>query len=231
MPQLSDSMSEGTVLSWLKADGEQVGVGDELVEIETDKAAMTYAAEAAGYLVTIANEGETCPVGSTIARLLDRPPDDPPSLDGESPSTVQPSGPPLPVAGPDAGLPPPAPATPPTVPSAVRISPLARRMALKHDVDPADVRGSGPGGDIVVADIAIAAGVQPDRGRAGVATQSPVREDSLSRLRRHPSPSEPGQGRGDRDRADQGPAGCSQTDGRIEGHRARVLDGLGLRHR
>ena len=48
MPRLSDSMEEGTILKWLKADGDEVARGDELVEIETDKATMTYEADAAG---------------------------------------------------------------------------------------------------------------------------------------------------------------------------------------
>ena len=48
MPRLSDSMEEGTILKWLKADGDAVSSGDEIVEIETDKANMTYEAEADG---------------------------------------------------------------------------------------------------------------------------------------------------------------------------------------
>jgi pyruvate dehydrogenase E2 component (dihydrolipoamide acetyltransferase) len=42
MPRLSDSMEEGTILKWLKSDGDEVSEGDELAEIETDKATMTY---------------------------------------------------------------------------------------------------------------------------------------------------------------------------------------------
>ena len=60
MPRLSDSMEEGTILSWLKAEGEEVAAGDELVEIETDKANMVYEADAAGTLIEIlAAEGTT----------------------------------------------------------------------------------------------------------------------------------------------------------------------------
>jgi glycine cleavage system H lipoate-binding protein len=50
MPRLSDSMEEGTILAWLKKVGDEVSVGDELVEIETDKANMSYEAEVAGTL-------------------------------------------------------------------------------------------------------------------------------------------------------------------------------------
>src|SRR5215470_8295998 len=69
MPRLSDSMEEGTILKWLKSDGDEVSKGDELVEIETDKANMTYEADADGTLEIVAQEGDSLPVGETIARL------------------------------------------------------------------------------------------------------------------------------------------------------------------
>ena len=68
MPRLSDSMEEGTILQWLKA------VGDELVEIETDKANMVYEADTAGTLVEIvAEEGATMPIGEVIDPRTLRP--------------------------------------------------------------------------------------------------------------------------------------------------------------
>jgi pyruvate dehydrogenase E2 component (dihydrolipoamide acetyltransferase) len=70
MPRLSDSMEEGTVLKWLKAVGDEVAVGDELVEIETDKANMVYEAPDAGVLTEIiAEEGATLPIGEVIATV------------------------------------------------------------------------------------------------------------------------------------------------------------------
>src|SRR2546423_9487585 len=72
MPRLSDSMEEGTVLRWLKSVGDEVAIGDELVEIETDKANMVYEADTAGTLVEmLAQEGDTLPVGDPIARVGD----------------------------------------------------------------------------------------------------------------------------------------------------------------
>ena len=69
MPRLSDSMEEGTILTWLKQVGDEVAVGDELVEIETDKANMAYESDVAGTLTEIlAQEGETLPIGAPIAR-------------------------------------------------------------------------------------------------------------------------------------------------------------------
>ena len=69
MPRLSDTMEEGTILRWLKADGEQVARGEELVEIETDKATMTYESDQAGLLRIIAAEGSTLAVGEPIAEV------------------------------------------------------------------------------------------------------------------------------------------------------------------
>ena len=69
MPRLSDSMEEGTILKWLKSDGDEVSKGEELVEIETDKANMTYEADQDGTLKIVAQEGDTLAVGETIASI------------------------------------------------------------------------------------------------------------------------------------------------------------------
>ena len=69
MPRLSDSMEEGTILKWLKAAGDEVSKGDELVEIETDKATMTYEADSDGTLEIVAEEGSTLSIGEVIARI------------------------------------------------------------------------------------------------------------------------------------------------------------------
>jgi pyruvate dehydrogenase E2 component (dihydrolipoamide acetyltransferase) len=70
MPRLSDSMEEGTVLKWLVDEGGEVKRGEPLVEIETDKANMTYDADSDGVLVEIvAQEGDTLPIGEVIARI------------------------------------------------------------------------------------------------------------------------------------------------------------------
>src|SRR5262249_36502289 len=72
MPRLSDSMEEGTVLKWLKSAGDEVAVGDELVEIETDKANMVYESDLAGTVVELPGQGgDSLPVGDPIARVGD----------------------------------------------------------------------------------------------------------------------------------------------------------------
>jgi pyruvate dehydrogenase E2 component (dihydrolipoamide acetyltransferase) len=167
MPRLSDSMEEGTIIKWLKAEGEEVARGDELVEIETDKATMTYEADTDGVLQILAAEGDTLPVGELIARL-----------DGAGESAAQPAGdeeaPPTPAeVGPEEEAPPPPPepgpqpapqAAPPSVPEPardggerVKASPIARRMAREKGLDLSSLSGTGPGGRIVRADVESAA--------------------------------------------------------------------------
>src|SRR5690606_38418470 len=80
MPKLSDSMEEGSILTWLKRVGDEVAVGDELVEIEADKANVVYAAEQAGTLIQLlAEEGDAVAVGDPIALIGERA-----ELDGEA---------------------------------------------------------------------------------------------------------------------------------------------------
>ena len=168
MPRLSDSMEEGTILKWLKAPGDQVELGEELVEIETDKANMVYEADAGGTLIEIvAAEGDTLPIGQVIARVGE--PGEEPSGDGAvaepKKATAEPE---KEVAEPERAAA--APAAPPAeAPSAgasadadgrVKASPLARRIARERGLDLAGLAGSGPGGRIVKADVesAIAGG-------------------------------------------------------------------------
>ncbi|MBS1860524.1 MAG: 2-oxo acid dehydrogenase subunit E2 [Actinobacteria bacterium] len=148
MPKLSDSMEEGTILSWLLAAGAEVVPGQDLLEVETDKANMTVEAEGSGALQILVAEGETVAVGTPIARL---------------------------GAGEDAA-PPPAPSPPAAAAAAApaaassngaaaagdtrRSTPLARRLARVHRVAIDSIgSGSGVGGRIVKADVLAAAGV------------------------------------------------------------------------
>jgi pyruvate dehydrogenase E2 component (dihydrolipoyllysine-residue acetyltransferase) len=166
MPRLSDSMEEGTILAWLKQVGDEVAIGDELVEIETDKANMAYEADTAGTLQEIlAQEGETLPIGTPIARIGENGSGGSSSRDeGARPAGPVTAGepPPLPVAKASSG------AVPPTVPPAgeseaadgerVKASPLARRLAKEKGLKLGSLHGSGPGGRIVKSDVEGAAG-------------------------------------------------------------------------
>ena len=172
MPRLSDSMEEGTILRWLKSAGDQVELGEELVEIETDKANMVYEAPAGGTLIeTLAQEGDTLPIGQAIARVGE--PGEQPSGDGaaakrEPEAAAEAAPAEARVEVPPAEAPAPAASATP-VPAAatgdgrVKASPLARRIASEKGLDLAALSGSGPGGRIVKADVerAIAAGPAP----------------------------------------------------------------------
>ena len=147
MPRLSDSMEEGTILQWLKAVGDEVVVGDELVEIETDKANMAYEADVAGTLTEIlVQEGETVPIGTPIAKVGEA---------GETPAT-EPEEREEPVAAETStttAAPPRAPAVEHDDGHRPKASPLARRLAKEQGLDLNQLQGSGPGGRIVKADV------------------------------------------------------------------------------
>jgi len=164
MPRLSDTMEEGTILRWLKSDGELLARGEELVEIETDKATMTYESDQEGVLEILAPEGSTLAVGEPIARVgalgagapvvSPSPPAEEDEAPASEPTSVQAGG----EKPPDGGLRMPTPA--PVGPGSddqqgerVKASPLARRIARESGVDLDTVTGSGPGGRIVKADV------------------------------------------------------------------------------
>jgi pyruvate dehydrogenase E2 component (dihydrolipoamide acetyltransferase) len=157
MPRLSDTMEEGTVLRWLKRDGEHVSRGEELVEIETDKAAMVYESDQEGLLQIVAQEGDTLPVGAPIAHV--GPGTDAGGADAaEAPRPAEhtPAGGPAAAQAAAAGRAAEA-ALRPTGDAGegerVRASPLARRIARESGVDLHTLTGSGPGGRIVKADV------------------------------------------------------------------------------
>jgi pyruvate dehydrogenase E2 component (dihydrolipoamide acetyltransferase) len=170
MPRLSDSMEEGTVLKWLVEEGGEVKRGEPLVEIETDKANMTYEADTDGVLVEVlAKEGDTLTIGEVIARIGEA---------GEAKGgAVEKDEEPEAAAEPEAE-PEPEPEQEPAREEAktatateespsqsngagdgerVKASPIARRMARELNVELARLEGSGPGGRIVKADVQAAA--------------------------------------------------------------------------
>jgi pyruvate dehydrogenase E2 component (dihydrolipoamide acetyltransferase) len=161
MPKLSDSMEEGTILSWLKADDDEVTAGEDLVEIETDKATVTHVAEAAGVLTIVAPEGTSLPVGATIARLgvtADAPSPEAPAPRANGRAADASNG--QPAA--DSGVAVPAAAASPAQGDGnVRATPLARRIAAAHGVALDDVAGSGPLGRVTRSDVLRAAGIEP----------------------------------------------------------------------
>jgi len=164
MPALSPTMEEGTLSKWLVKVGDQVSAGDIMAEIETDKATMEFEAVDEGIIAHIQVEegAEGVAVGTVIATLAE---------EGEDPADVKPAGggdaAPAPApAKEQAAAPAPAPAPEPAAalatnpapapaPSGERIiaSPLAKRIAEQKGIDLSSVKGSGPNGRIVKADV------------------------------------------------------------------------------
>jgi pyruvate dehydrogenase E2 component (dihydrolipoamide acetyltransferase) len=150
MPALEMAQETGKVISWLKQEGETVAKGEPLLEIETDKAVMEIESPGEGILAAVkAQAGAEVPVGQTIAWIVqpgETPPaDEAPVASGRKTSTTVHSSATVPAAT-------------STQPAAdIRTSPKARRLAAERGVDLGQVRGSGPGGEILASDILAAA--------------------------------------------------------------------------
>ncbi|UNC14438.1 pyruvate dehydrogenase complex dihydrolipoamide acetyltransferase [Acidiphilium multivorum] len=164
MPALSPTMTEGTLARWLKKEGETIKAGDVIAEIETDKATMEVEAVDEGVLgkILVAAGSENVAVNAPIAILVEpgeAVPDSAPAAPAPKPAAA-----PEPVAAPaPAAAAPAAPAAETTGHSErVFASPLARRMAQQAGIDLATLKGSGPNGRIVKADIDAARGRAPE---------------------------------------------------------------------
>ncbi|MEM6478878.1 MAG: pyruvate dehydrogenase complex dihydrolipoamide acetyltransferase [Pseudomonadota bacterium] len=153
MPALSPTMEEGTLARWLVKEGDEVASGDLLAEIETDKATMEFEAVDEGVIgkILVAEGSEGVKVNSPIAVLLG---------DGENAADIASAAPvkaeaPAPAAEPGPPVSAPVAATVPAASSGDRVfaSPLARRIAKDKGFDISAIKGSGPHGRIVKADV------------------------------------------------------------------------------
>ena len=155
LPRLGQGMESGTIVRWLKSEGEQVARGEPLFELDTDKVTQEVEAEANGVLLKIAvAEGEV-PVGQTVAFIGDK---------GEAvPETTEAAPSPTPIEAERTSEPEPAAPLeapePSTTNGRIKASPLARRLARERGIDLATLRGTGPEGRIVAEDV--------ERGEAG----------------------------------------------------------------
>lgn len=194
MPKLSDSMEQGTIISWFKATGDQVESGDELLEIETDKATMAYPAKVAGALEILVEVGATVPVGEVIGRIgaAISPPNfgGPGATPTETPETCAAAT----VAGEgrngleivrSSALIDPA-VSPASTRAAAgnerfKVTPLARRVAAAHGVPLENVRGTGPLGRITRADVLNTVGVDPQDPRVRLQVPAPAATETAPR--------------------------------------------------
>ena len=155
MPALSPTMTEGTLTRWLKHEGDAIKAGDVIAEIETDKATMEVEAVDEGVLgkILIADGTENVKVNAPIAVLVDEGE----AVPSEAPAATAAKAPPQADAPPVGAA-----KQPPAVPLAnghagsgerIFVSPLARRMAAQAGINLSGLKGTGPNGRIVRADI------------------------------------------------------------------------------
>lgn len=163
MPQLSDTMTEGTLIRWLVKVGDKVDVGDPLAEVETDKATMEMVAFDEGTIGAIyMDEGTKSPVGETLAVIIEEGEDVPhkpaasdqaSSSDDDSESKeVNDAEEPEPIETESNELS----STDNSDGKRIKASPLAKKIAKSKGVDLNKIKGSGPGGRIVKKDIVMA---------------------------------------------------------------------------
>ena len=160
LPQLGETVTEGTITKWFKKVGDTVAADEPLFEVSTDKVDTEVPSPIAGTLTEIrANAGDTVPVGTVVAVV---------GAAGSAPAAAAPAAPaaPAPAAAAPAApaAPPPAPVVPPAPPVAAApapaadaapsagpgllLSPVVRRLLADHGIDPSAVAGTGPGGRI-----------------------------------------------------------------------------------
>ena len=173
MPKLSDTMTVGTLVKWLRKEGDAVKAGDMLAEVETDKATMELESFFTGTLIKIyAQAGSQVAIGAPLC-AVGKAGEAAPDIGGAAPA---------PAAAPKAAAPAPAPAAPvaaapapvvtapvvaapssplpapsSTADSRLKISPLAKKIAADQKIDASRLTGSGPHGRIVKADVLAAA--------------------------------------------------------------------------
>ena len=161
LPRLGQGMESGTIVRWLKSEGEAVEKGEPLFELDTDKVTQEVEAEAAGVLLKIAVAEGAVPVGETVAFI---------GSEGEDVPEIATAAPPEEGAKPSE--PESAPHEAPQQAAIasgngrIKASPLARRMAQERGIELSGIRGTGPDGRIVAEDV--------ERAEAGGPSAPPV---------------------------------------------------------
>jgi 2-oxoglutarate dehydrogenase E2 component (dihydrolipoamide succinyltransferase) len=181
VPPLGESVTEGVIARWAKAEGETVAPDDVLLELETDKASVEITAERGGVLHIVKPQGATVTVGEVVAEIADgaaaaSPPEPGPPAAEPEPATPAP--------------PPPAPSAPPPGPALRAVGPLSpavRRLVTEHGLDPAAIPASGKGGRLTKEDV-LAHLERQGAARAAPAPAPPAAEGDrvvpMSRIRR-----------------------------------------------
>ena len=177
LPKLSATMEEAQIVRWLKKVGDPVMLGEPLVELETDKAAMEVEATETGILAEVlVQEGSTAVIGAVLARIAGK--------EGMTAAPGRPVPPPVAADGPTPRSRPAAASAPPATQARdgfIAASPSARGYARTRGVDLAGLSGTGPRGMITRADIDAAAALNTDGASAG---EAPLQITPLAPARR-----------------------------------------------
>ena len=183
LPRLGQGMESGTIVRWLKSEGEPVEKGEPLFELDTDKVTQEVESDFAGVLLKIVLPSGEAPVGQTIAFIGEQ---------GEE-VPAEPAG-----AGSASGKPQPAETRKPPEPRAsasasaeaqtnggrIKASPLARRIARERGVDLASLSGTGPDGRIVAEDVERGGAAAPARPAAQAAPSAEAESVPLTSIRK-----------------------------------------------
>jgi 2-oxoglutarate dehydrogenase E2 component (dihydrolipoamide succinyltransferase) len=164
IPEVGESITEGFLAEWSKADGDVVAAEEPLLVLETDKITMTVNAEVGGQLHITVAEGETVQVGQVVATIdTDVAPEARPVTSEEPVSEPAPRVEPVPESATEPAAPPPAapPLSPPAgasqaeakLESVKGLSPAVQRMVLEHHLDPSRIEASGKDGRLTKADV------------------------------------------------------------------------------
>jgi 2-oxoglutarate dehydrogenase E2 component (dihydrolipoamide succinyltransferase) len=151
MPQMGVSVSEGTILKWLKQEGEAIEADEPLLEISTDKVDTEVPSPGSGVVQQIlVSEGETVAVGTRLAVIAPEGAE----VEAEPEPAAEPAAEPEPAPAAEAPAPTPAPAAPaPSNGEKTFVSPVVARIAAEHGVDLSQVSGTGAGGRVTKKDI------------------------------------------------------------------------------
>ena len=187
LPRLGQGMESGTIVRWLKSEGDPVEKGEPLYELDTEKVTQEVEAEASGTLLKIlVREGEVA-VGKTVA-IIGEPGEEVPEVEVDEPTAVEAPPPEAPQqqqeeeASPE-HAPEPTPAAAQTNGGRIKASPLARRIARERGIDLAALSGTGPEGRIVAEDVERAA-VSPPKAAPAAVPSGKVERVELTSIRR-----------------------------------------------
>jgi len=178
VPSLGESVREAVLIKWHKNEGDAVAEQEPIAELETDKANVDVPAPAAGVLRRVKNEGDTVAIGDTIARI-----DEGGAGGNAKPAAAAQaaSAKPAPVKSPSAAAPaPPAPqSSAPVAKPTDDLRPSVRRIVEENKLNPADLKGTGPGGKVIKEDAARLAASGPSAAAAPAPAPAPSKADEI----------------------------------------------------